>query len=457
MGGHCRGCWLRIHVGGLGSDGLASRGGAAEAGNFYQRVFLARARKLKWSSARTWSRALMTLDNLLPTHPRLLVTSLAQLRAAFSPAAAPSDSLRPRLLLHLSKLAAATLCDPPIAPGRDLNFHHSSRRALAVILHNAAAYFATDEDRFLRRAVAELEAACQLEHWNPSMFLDTAELALAVALGFDWLHDWLPPPLRATISTALVRNALALGPAIYTDAARGEGEEKAFSTHSVGWVNATHNWNQVCNSGMLCAALAVAGEAGVPPGLAELVVEGAVASLPRAMRSSYEPDGAFPESPQYWSFGTSYNVIALGALQSAVGSERGLVEGCPGLRATAAYRAHVEGPLGLSLTYGDNGQEEMNADPHLGWLATRFSLPHAAAHARAALEGLLTAAERKEVVKSKPKFDRLWPLPALWLPPPPPPPAPPPPSSPLTLNSAALQSSHSSAAPGETNGPSGWG
>jgi hypothetical protein len=114
-------------------------------------------------------------------------------------------------------------------------------------------------------------------------------------------------------------------------------------------------------------------------------------------------------------------VIALAALTSATGGEGGLVEGCPGLARTAEYRRHVESPLGLSLTYGDNGQEELNADPHLGWLARRFEQPAAGAHARALLDGALARLERRAAAaggtsKPKNKFDRLWALHALWLP-----------------------------------------
>jgi hypothetical protein len=360
-----------------------------------------------------------SLDTLRDGHPRLLVSSLSALTSAFQPSGC--DHIRARLLAHLVRLAEASLREPPIFFGRDLNFHHSSRRALGVIMHTTAAFFITGEPRFLGRAAAELEAACLLPHWHPETFLDTAELALAVALGYDWLHHVLTPAQRGAARDALLRNALALAPSIYEGAARPEGAEKVFSTHSVGWVNQVHNWNQVCNTGLLCAALAVAGEDGVPQGLPALVVKGAISSLPRAMRSSFMPDGAFPESPQYWGFGTSFNVIALAALASATGGEGGLVEACPGLARTAAYRLHVESPLGLSLTYGDNGQEELNADPHLGWLATRFGQPSAAAHARALLHAALEKLERKAaaaggVSKPKNKFDRLWALHALWLP-----------------------------------------
>ncbi len=47
-----------------------------------------------------------------------------------------------------------------------------------------------DEDsRFLDRAVAELDAVCAFSDWNPSHFLDLAEMSLAVSIGYDWLYN----------------------------------------------------------------------------------------------------------------------------------------------------------------------------------------------------------------------------------------------------------------------------
>jgi hypothetical protein len=40
-------------------------------------------------------------------------------------------------------------------------------------------------EKFRLRTIAELEAACALKDWNPSHFLDTAEMASAVATGYD--------------------------------------------------------------------------------------------------------------------------------------------------------------------------------------------------------------------------------------------------------------------------------
>jgi hypothetical protein len=314
-------------------------------------------------------------------------------------------------------------------PTRDgeLNFHHTARRSLGVILDCAAAHAHTRDARYLRRAVAELEAVCAFRDWNHGeSFLDTAEMSVGVSLGYDWLHEHLSAAERSLICGALTRHVLAHAPAVYVDAVREEGAAKASQTHTTGWVNAAHNWNQVCNAGMIAAALAVGADGGGGLSLARVALEGALTSLPRAMRA-YEPDGAWPEGPQYYSFGTSYNVLALAMLESALDGVRdagGLVAAHgAALRASAAWRAHIEGPLGHALNHGDNGQSEVNADAHLSWLAAASADAGARQRARDAVARKVRSAgdaAPRAAPRKRPgwaKFDRLFALHLVWLPP----------------------------------------
>ena len=362
--------------------------------------------------------ALRALD-ALPAHPRLLVASAAALGAAFAPA--PADALRAAARAHLLELAEGALASAP--PTRDgaLNFHHTARRSLGVILDTAAAFAASGDARFLARAAAELGAVCAFAEWGAGeAFLDVAEMAVGVALGFDWLHAHLEPPLRAACEAALVRCCLAHARAVYVDAVRPEGAEKDLSTHTVGWVNQPHNWNQVCNAGMIAAALALGDSADAETrALARVALSGALLSLPRAMRA-YAPDGAFPEGPQYYSFGTSFNVLALAMLRSALGGDAGLAAAHGALGASVDWRRHVESPTGLAFNYADNGQAILNADAFLSWLGAAYDLPHARAFARAQLaRKVAPAADGRDGTgarKGWAKFDRLFALHLLWLP-----------------------------------------
>ena len=64
-------------------------------------------------------------------------------------------------------------------------------RKLAQKYHPDVTKDPKGEERFKERAIRELDAACAMKDWNPSHFLDVAEMATAVAVGYDWLYPVL--------------------------------------------------------------------------------------------------------------------------------------------------------------------------------------------------------------------------------------------------------------------------
>ena len=75
-------------------------------------------------------------------------------------------------------------------------------------------------------------------------FLDCGEIAVAVALAYDWLYDKLAPAERRAIETAILRNVL-------------EPAHIAYSDPSTLWPKRRDNCTLVSNSAILIAALAV--------------------------------------------------------------------------------------------------------------------------------------------------------------------------------------------------------
>lgn len=51
----------------------------------------------------------------------------------------------------------------------------------------------TADSRFLERARQEMLAVASFSDWNPSHFLDVAEMTVVMCIGYDWLYDDLPP------------------------------------------------------------------------------------------------------------------------------------------------------------------------------------------------------------------------------------------------------------------------
>ncbi len=301
------------------------------------------------------------LAGLKPGHPRLLFDD-AQLAAALT--AARTDPVRAQLHARILEEAAAILPEKPIE--RVLigpRLLDKSRACVARVLTSAMAFRLSGDARFAARAEEEMRAAAAFSDWNPSHFLDVAEMSFAFAIGYDWLYPHLTSDGRATIRRALLEKSLVFAPGAY--ALGGPTDKRLW------FVTADHNWNQVCNGGLLAAALALADE---EPDLARRVVAGAIRSLPIAM-AAYAPNGGFPEGPGYWGYGTGYNVIAIALLEGALGRDFGLAA-APGFDRTALYRMGVTGPTGLTFNYADGPEQLGDSDnPQYTWLALHYHLP----------------------------------------------------------------------------------
>jgi hypothetical protein len=117
------------------------------------------------------------------------------------------------------------------------------------------------------------------------------------------------------------------------------------------WVRRHSNWNQVCNGGMILGALAVAED---EKELAEKIIAAALKSIPNGVKD-YAPDGAYPEGPGYWQYGTSYTALTIMGLNSALGTDFDISK-TPALDKTGLFRIHTVGPTGRYFNYADCGK-----------------------------------------------------------------------------------------------------
>jgi hypothetical protein len=260
-----------------------------------------------------------------------------------------------------------------------------SRTCLKRVLNLALAYRLTGEARYAERAQTEMLAAAAFTDWNPSHFLDVAEMTAALAVGYDWLYPELEPEARTTIQRAIV--------------------EKGLETSLEGgwWVVARNNWNQVCHGGLTLGALAVMEDA---PDLAAQIIERAVANVPRAM-IEYAPDGAYPEGPVYWRYGTTFNVLLIDALTSALGTDFDLSQ-AEGFLASAEYYQHVTGPTGKYFNYSDCSAEGGFA-PAMYWFAAQLDKPSLLWTERPKLEAFLAESHSAEG-----QGNRIFPMLLVW-------------------------------------------
>ncbi|MGN0846427.1 MAG: heparinase II/III family protein, partial [Kiritimatiellia bacterium] len=203
----------------------------------------------------------------------------------------------------------------------------------------------------LARALDELRAVCAFSDWNPSHFLDVAEMSLAVATGYDWLYEYMDEATRREIAAGLRRNGLEAG------------------NKSQWWIRANNNWGQVCHAGILAAALALAEE---NPDETARLVQRCVDFIPYSMKA-LAPNGNYPEGPGYWNYGIEFNVAAMMLLEGTLGSDFGLMSQ-PGFKETAQYLDLVTGPSGMTFNYADGGSGR-GACFATWWFARRLNRP----------------------------------------------------------------------------------
>lgn len=335
------------------------------------------------------------------------LASLAVLPSAFggtAVASAAGASGHPRLLVSLaewSSLAARRKADADLnrfatllldRARRDLNLPQlerklDGRRLLGVsrefirrVLEWSFAYRTTGDAAFLDRARREMLAVAAFADWNPSHYLDVAEMTAGLAIGYDWLFDELPADARAKIRQAIVEKGI--GQARYG--------HRTFKS--------TNNWSQVCIGGMVLGALAVQED---EPDLARDLLAAARKDVLIGL-DAYGPDGVYPEGPGYWSYGTTYSVLLVAALRTVAAPDWGVLA-APGFARSAEFYAHSIGPSAKHFNFGD-GAEGQELPAPIVYLARELNQP------------ALLAAKREMIRKNQGVWERFAPLSILWWP-----------------------------------------
>ncbi len=205
----------------------------------------------------------------------------------------------------------------------------------------------------LNRINDEVVAVCNFSDWNPSHYLDVAEMSMAVAIALDWTAGKLP---KSTIE--LAKNAII---------EKGIKPSWPENGKIPGWAYGTNNWNQVCNGGMIAASIAIAEK---DPELAAKTIYRALDGLPHSL-VEYGPDGVYPEGSTYWGYGTSFSVVTIAMLESAFGTDFGMGD-YPAFKESAIFRSLANAPSGWYFNYSDCGDKRSdNGDVTLAWFATK--------------------------------------------------------------------------------------
>lgn len=226
------------------------------------------------------------------------------------------------------------------------------RNASVRIVSASYAFRYTKDKAYLKHAVMDINTVCDnMKRWASSYDLERAEIALAMAIAYDWLYKSLPAETK--------RKMLKF---VQTEVFDAMADSKFYK--------ATNNWNQVCNCGISVAALSTYENW---PQRAQFLIEKSVASNPIGMKAVYAPDGASPEGPGYWSYATSYEGIFLMALSDCLGTDFGLSLS-EGFARTCRYYTFCINGMGLYFNYSDCGSRA-KSDAAMWYCAWRFNDP----------------------------------------------------------------------------------
>jgi hypothetical protein len=286
-------------------------------------------------------------ERTIPAHPRILMLAgdENQIRSNIENDSS-WNALHEYIIEECNRIVKKPLVEYQLEGKRLLN---KTRECRKRVFYLSYAWRLTNDNAYLARAEKELLAAANLKDWNPSHFLDVAELTMALAIGYDWLFHDLPDSTLMTLKKAIIEKGL----------------EPSLIDGNDWWAEESGNWNQVCNAAMTFGALAIYED---DRELAQKIINRSINSVKLAMQV-YEPDGAFPEGYMYWGYGTTFNVYLISALEKAFDTDFGLANNTAFFR-TAGYLLNMIGPTGQNFNYSDGGSN-LIVNPAMFWLANR--------------------------------------------------------------------------------------
>ncbi len=271
------------------------------------------------------------------------------------------------------------------------------RETLERIICLGLVWQVTGDEKYADRAWKELENVCNYENWCPTHFLDTAEMSLAVAVGYDWFFDYLGDAQKDILTTAFLEKGLA--------PARSKNHFANW------WVWSKTNWNVVCYGGIGMACMV----------FYEHCEADAVKHLTMAYNNmpmhfgNFTPDGAYAEGPGYWEYGASYLTYFIKTSKQFLGSDFGL-SAHAGVDALGAFPVYISSPTGV-FNYGDNKQQPLYS-PVLYYYANEFANPLTGQYQNKfltyAFDGQPLSAENLQSVLASHEAAREGALSALW-------------------------------------------
>lgn len=224
-----------------------------------------------------------------------------------------------------------------------------------AIKYCAFAFAVTGEQKYFDRMYRAIEVGSSWPDWNPSHWLDVAEMAYAFAIAYDLCYDNFTEAQKRVLRNGLMKNGIEQGCKTW----RANGSVPRVTT----------NWQEVCAGGVGIAALALIDEPGYYNICAEFVNH-AIRTLPLGL-AMYGPDGAFPEGLAYWEYASKFFFNFDKALFNTIGKDYGLSD-MEGLSETGFFPILSVGPVN-QFNYSDSNESKGKvSDACMYYLAERY-------------------------------------------------------------------------------------
>lgn len=226
-----------------------------------------------------------------------------------------------------------------------------SREVINRMVILGFAWQITGREKYAERAWSELENVCGYDDWCTSHFLATAEMALAVSIGYDWLYDYLTDAQKALLAEKTWEYAIT--PALE-------------SNHWFTW--SKNNWNSICYSGIGIACMTFSDYDSEKA--AEFLAM-CYKNMPIAFEN-FTPDGVYAEGPGYCQSGMNSIVYFIATSRNYFGTDFGMSE-IDGFRQLGSFPVYITTPAGM-FNFGDNKAEKCYT-PVLHWYAREYDSP----------------------------------------------------------------------------------
>ena len=229
-----------------------------------------------------------------------------------------------------------------------------SREVINRIVILGCAWQITGDKRYADRAWLELENVCGYDDWCTGHFLATAEMALAVSIGYDWFFDYLTQEQKELLAEKTLEYAVK--PAL----------SKNYLKNWFTW--SKNNWNSICYSGIGIACMTFADY--FADEAAEFLSM-CYANMPIAFEN-FVPGGVYAEGPGYSNSGMNALVYFVATSKNYFGTDFGISE-VDGFCQLGKFPAYITTPTGV-FNYGDN-KNRMCFTPVLHWYAAEYDSP----------------------------------------------------------------------------------